>query len=79
MPDIAGGILTILQSMRTILPNTKILLLSVLPRDGILNFDKIIALNAIIRSYQDGRDIFYLDMFNEFASDVWGSKFSLHV
>lgn len=74
MADIAYGILTIIRSLRTLLPNTRILLLSVLPRNGVANFNNIVALNAIIETYRDEEHVYYLDMFDDFASDVWGSK-----
>lgn len=46
-----------------------------MPRNGIANFNNIVALNSIVETYHDGHHVFYLDVFNDFASDVWGSKF----
>lgn len=75
--DIAYGVLTIIRTLRLHLPNTRILFLSVLPRNGVANFDNIVAINSIIETYHDGQNVFYLDLFNDFASDVWGSKLSV--
>ena len=74
VPNIADGILTIITSLRTLLPNTRILLLGVLPRNGVANFDNIAAINSIIANFEDREHVFFLNMFNEFASNVWGSK-----
>ncbi|KAJ6641470.1 Platelet-activating factor acetylhydrolase IB subunit beta like [Pseudolycoriella hygida] len=73
IPEIAVGILTIIRSLRAHLPNTRILLLSVLPRNGVANFNNIVTLNSLIESYQDEEFVYYLDMFNDFTSDVWGT------
>ncbi|XP_037039005.1 platelet-activating factor acetylhydrolase IB subunit beta homolog isoform X2 [Bradysia coprophila] len=73
VPDIAQGILTIIQTLRTRLPNTRILLVSVLPRNGVANFDNISAINSLIAQYHNGQYVFYLDIFNEFTGPVWGT------
>lgn len=75
IPDIAYGILTIIRELHTLLPNTRILLVSVLPRNGVANFNNIVTLNSLIEDYHDGQNVFYLDIFDDFTSDVWGSKF----
>lgn len=72
---IADGILTIIRTLRTKLPNTKILLLGILPRSGAASFDRIVTINSIISNYHDGQYVFFLDMFEQFRSDVWGGKF----
>lgn len=62
--------------MRELLPNTKILLISVLPRTGTDYFDRIVGINARIRVLHDGENVFYLDMFNQFrGDDAWGGEY----
>jgi len=68
----AKGIINVVGTLRELLPNTKILLVGVLPRTGSDYFDRIVGINARIRTLQDGEHIFYLDMFNEFRGDSWG-------
>lgn len=61
--------------MRELLPNTKILLLSLLPRTGVDYFDRIVEINGRIRRLHDGQNVFYLDMFNQFRGDnAWGGN-----
>ncbi len=74
VPDIAYGILTIIRTIRTQLPDTRILLVSILPRNGVEIFDNIVAINSIIETYHDGQQVFYLDIFDEFTGATWGSK-----
>lgn len=69
---IADGVATIVNTLRQQLPNTRILLLGILPRTGAGNFDRITAINTIISGLHDGQYVHYLDMFNQFSSDVWG-------
>lgn len=71
---IAGGVATIVNTLRQQLPNTRILLLGILPRTGAGNFDRITAINTIIGGLHDGQYVHYLDMFNAFSSDVWGGR-----
>lgn len=69
---IADGVTTIVNTLRQQLPNTKILLLGILPRTGAGNFDRICAINTIISALNDGQNVHYLNMFYQFTSDVWG-------
>lgn len=71
----AKGVINVVGTLRRLLPNTKILLLSILPRTGVAYFDSIVGINSRIRNLHDGENIFYLDMFNEFrGDDDWGGK-----
>lgn len=74
--DIARGILTIVQTLITRLPNTRILLLSILPRNGVANYDKIKTINSLIAQFRDGQNVFYLDIFDKFTGSIWGSTFN---
>lgn len=68
----AKGIINVVGTLRELLPNTKILLVGVLPRTGADYFDRIVGINARIRNLHDGQNIYFLDMFDEFRSDSWG-------
>jgi len=63
--DTAAGIQAILSTLRTRLPDTKILLLGVFPR-GASTDDPLrqvtVAINALIRTYADNQQIFFLDL-----------------
>jgi len=67
----AEGIATIVRTIRQLLPNTKILLLGILPRTGADQFQRITEINAIVSRLHDGFRIFYLDMFQQFSTS-WG-------
>lgn len=69
---IAKGILNIVGTLRRLLPHTKVLLLGILPRDGVTNFDRIVDINRRISRVHDGRNVFFLNMFDTFRGDVWG-------
>lgn len=69
------GVINVVGTLRELLPNTKILLISLLPRTGVEYFDRIVGINARIRQLHDGQSIFYLDMFNRFRGDNdWGGS-----
>lgn len=72
---ITEGILNIVTTLRKKLPNTKILLLGVLPRGDIKKFDSIMEINSKIVGAADGKKVFYLDMFDLFKGDTPGGKF----
>lgn len=61
-------------TLRQQLPKTKILLLGILPRTGVTNFDQIVKINENISRSHDGKNMFFLDMFNKFSSEVWGGR-----
>ena len=70
--ETAAGIQAILSTLRTGLPDTKILLLGVFPR-GASGDDPLrqvtVAINALIRSYADNQRIFFLDLSPVFLDD----------
>lgn len=68
----AKGIINVVGTLRKLLPNTKILLIGLLPRTGADYFDRIVGINSRIRNLHNGQNIFYLDMFDEFRGDSWG-------
>jgi len=70
---IIKGIINVVGTLRHQLPNTKVLLLGILPRNGVTNFDRIVEINRSIGRLHDGENIFFLDMFDTFSSDVWGA------
>lgn len=70
--DIAFGIITIVEYLRNVLSNTKILLLGILPRNGGNAWTRIIEINRNIAKLNDNENIHFLDMFNNFTSDQWG-------
>ncbi|CAG7727636.1 unnamed protein product [Allacma fusca] len=66
--NIVRGITTIVQELRTRLPNSKILLQGILPRsDTTAWFTKISDINIKIAHLDDGANINFMDMFNQFS------------
>lgn len=68
----AAGVKRIVETVRTKLPKAKVVLMSVFPRgktaeDGMRK--KVVAINAIIKDYGDGKDVFYVDVFNKFLDE----------
>ncbi|ODN05031.1 Platelet-activating factor acetylhydrolase IB subunit beta [Orchesella cincta] len=64
--SIATGVLFIVQDLRERLPNMKILLLGVLPRNNEELTRRTSNINDIIKNLDNGRTIRYLDMKNHF-------------
>lgn len=63
----------VVRRLRQRLPETKIILMPILPRTGLLIFDDIVLANTIISSMHDGEHIFcVLNVFDQFRSDEWG-------
>ena len=67
--EIAIGIYEIIRQLEGKLPKTKILLLGVLPRDG-TNDVKVHEINTIIKSFDDKRNVIFLDMTKQFETAV---------
>ncbi len=69
--DIAAGIETIVQLLHKKLPETKILVLGIFPRDETpnQNREKIAAINKQIKALADNRSIDYLDIGSKFLRD----------
>jgi len=77
LTEVADGIATVVSTFRQMLPNTKILLLSVLPAspgagDGLWMFPRVYEVNMRIRYLSDEQNVFYFDMFDEFRASTWG-------
>lgn len=70
--DIAAGITAIVRQLREKLPETKVLLLGIFPR-GETREDRQRkvnqATNEIIKSLDDGKSVYYLDISEEFLDD----------
>jgi lysophospholipase L1-like esterase len=67
--EIARGIQTIVQDLRRMLPQTRILLLGVLPRNNIQWIsDAVKRINTAISTLDDGYSIRYLDMTSSFQN-----------
>ena len=70
--ETATGIQTILTTLRTRLPSTKILLLGVFPRSASID-DPLrrlnVAINDQIRTYSDNQHVFFLDLSTYFLDD----------
>jgi beta-glucosidase len=67
--DIANGISQVVAAIRERVPNTKILLLGIFPRDHQANTQnrrKIVDINMRIARLSDGAKVFYLDIGNSF-------------
>jgi lysophospholipase L1-like esterase len=70
--DIAAGITAIVAKLHEKLPDTKVLLLAIFPRGKNAedaNRKVNIATNEIIKSLDDGKSVFYLDISDKFLSD----------
>lgn len=69
--EIGDGITAIVQKLRAKLPQTKILLLAIFPRDEkpSATREKIAAASAIGAKAADGKDVFFLDIGSEFLLD----------
>jgi lysophospholipase L1-like esterase len=67
--DIAKGIETIVKTLREKLPNTKILLLGVLPRQNTWFSGRAKNINAIIKNLDDGKTVRFLDMSDKFQTE----------
>jgi len=67
--ETADGVIAICKELRTKLPNTKILLLGIFPRElkPCPLRDNVIKTNKIISKIADGRKIYYLDIGDKFV------------
>ncbi len=74
--DIAHGIKAVINRILVKMPNTKILLLGILPVPD--PFDKIVKItNALISKFNDNKHVFYLDMSNSFLNSSGNQKADL--
>jgi lysophospholipase L1-like esterase len=65
--QIADGTKTILTKVQTFYPGSKTILVSILPNR--LAYETTIKANALTRSFADGKNVFYLDLFSLFVPD----------
>ncbi len=68
--DIAAGITTIVSELRKRLPNTKILLLGVLPRQNDYFSKRAANINKVIAKLDNGETVRFLDMSDKFQTEV---------
>ena len=66
-----GGIINLVKEKS---PGVKILLLGILPRNGVDVHQKILAANALIGNYADNESVFFLNMGDQFSDQI-GSLF----
>ncbi len=76
--DTARGVKAVIDHILVKMPNTKILLLGILPRAGVFEM-KVKATNAIISKYNDDKHVFYLDVSNAFQDSPGNEKAGLFV
>jgi len=70
--EIADGIKVLIDTIRERLPNVNILLLSILPKNGEANYQKIAQINIYISKFHNGINVYYQNIFDHFG-EVWGS------
>jgi len=69
--EIVAAIKKIVETLRMYLPNTKILLLGVLPRNDAQWFSLVADINIKISKLHDGQFVHFLNMFDQFST-AWG-------
>ena len=70
--QIAEGVTAIVQNVRTKLPQTKVLLLGIFPRETAPDADyrvKMAEANKLLANLDDGQNVFFLDISEEFLND----------
>jgi lysophospholipase L1-like esterase len=68
--EIAAGITKTVQTLRAALPQTKLLLLAVLPRQNDYFSGRIVTINKIIAKLDNGKAVRFLDMGPQFATSL---------
>ncbi|MDQ3815271.1 MAG: GDSL-type esterase/lipase family protein, partial [Armatimonadota bacterium] len=76
--EIAAGITAIVQELRKRLPNTKVLLLGILPRQNEWFSGRAQRINAIIKNLDDGQNVRFLDMSDKFQTELGKVKPELY-
>jgi beta-glucosidase len=71
VPEIADGVRAIVKKLRTTLPDTKILLLGIFPRDEQPSKRRgdLLQVNQIIARLDDGKNVHYMDIGSRFVDD----------
>ena len=76
--EIAEGITAVVTTLRKKLPETKILLCGILPRQNDYFSNRIIHINSIIGKLDDGKTVRFLDMKDKFADSPAQIKANLY-
>ena len=66
--EIAEGVGAIVKKLREKLPNTKVLLCGMLPRQNEFFTNRILKINALIRKFDDGKAVRFLDLSEKFET-----------
>lgn len=74
--DIAHGIKEIINRLFVKMPDTKVLLLGILPRNGTVE-TQVQAINGLIAKFADNKKVFYLDMSDNFQDSPGKQKVGL--
>ena len=77
--EIAAGITKIVREIRAQLPNTKVLLLGVLPRQNAYFSQRAKNINALIATDDDGKNVRFLDMSEQFQTELGKVRPELYV
>ncbi|BCM94419.1 hypothetical protein IAD21_06326 [Abditibacteriota bacterium] len=77
--EIAAGITKIVQTIREKLPQTRVLLLGILPRQNDYFSNRAKNINALISKLDDGRTVRFLDMSDKFQTEIGKVKPELYV
>jgi beta-glucosidase len=76
--DIARGIQTVVQKLEEKMPNAKIILLGVLPRQGVSQDTSVEHINKAIAKLNDDKVVHYLDMGSHFRASLGNVKSNLY-
>jgi beta-glucosidase len=76
--DIARGIQTVVQKLEQKMPNAKIILLGVLPRQGVSQDTSVEHINTAIAKLNDDKVVHYLDLGSHFRASLGNVKSNLY-
>ncbi|MBY0526293.1 MAG: hypothetical protein K2R98_23065 [Gemmataceae bacterium] len=79
--DIPEGVAEVVRAIRKESPNTRVLLMSILPRGNKLpnpNNDKSIAVNRAIAKLADGKSVWFIDIYDKYLKDGQLNKDLFH-
>lgn len=77
--EIAAGVAQVLKKIRAKLPEAKILLLAILPRQNSFFCDRINRINPLLAKLADGKNVCYLDMTDQFLESPGKVKKELYI
>ena len=75
--DIAKGVKAILTALHTKMPTTKVLVLSVLPRQPESADKNVHEINTHIAKFADNKQVYYLDLLSHFETSLGHEKAEL--